>query len=250
MYPPKVFCSDESNADCSDESDADAAVKMPAELSMAWCEKVMGLVKTMSAEMKTMDTEIKRLSLQNRDMDACVEEVKRQRDEILERNLALDAAVGAADDHRMKMQREVEAAKTNLQESASTGGHGIHAWCIVQSTAVPEGDGHDHTWRMAGGTVTLVLSMLILTLQVAVTLSIAVEAAHPRCTVHGDCRLGEYCAPTALGGSIASPGWCEDCYWAAPLAFHGNAAPRPRFVFGEVVILDSSGDVPHEDYLS
>ena len=103
--------------------------------------------------------------------------------------------------------RALEELKGEKERPEMAHTPGLHAWCIIKATSRSTGlrDG-------AIGTAALVLSLGLLLLQGAVTYSMSIEAAHPRCSDHADCRLGEFCGPTAaLHESHVSYGWCENC---------------------------------------
>ena len=86
------------------------------------------------------------------------------------------------------------------QHRSGTFQHGLHAWVVVKATepGIP-------SWRSV---MYLTVSLLLLVCQGGVMFAVGMESSHPRCTEHGQCKTGEWCAPADAGpfGVTARPG--------------------------------------------
>ena len=71
----------------------------------------------------------------------------------------------------------------------SVGLGGIHAWAFVKATA---------PGASLSAAIPLILSILLMGGQSAIMYAVAYEAAHPRCSSHNHCAVGEYCHPKAV----------------------------------------------------
>ena len=127
----------------------------------------------------------------------------------------------------------------------SVGLGGVHAWAFVKATA---------PGASLSAAIPLVLSILLMCGQSAIMYAVAYEAAHPRCSSHNHCAVGEYCHPKdfyIFGEQITrqpwrhekAPGVCLDCY---------NMQLTAENISGIIMALDSRRHVlgPYVDIYS
>ncbi|EOD28818.1 hypothetical protein EMIHUDRAFT_234479 [Emiliania huxleyi CCMP1516] len=127
----------------------------------------------------------------------------------------------------------------------SVGLGGIHAWAFVKATA---------PGASLSAAIPLLLSILLMCGQSVVMYAVVYEAAHPRCSSHNHCAVGEYCHPKdfyIFGEPITrqpwrhekAPGVCLDCY---------NMQLTAENISGVIMALDSRRHVlgPYVDIWS